>query len=146
VPRGEDHRDREQEAERGRGLDERRVQPAPARRRVLGHVGGGAAVLAAEREPLQQPQRDERHRGDDPHLVVRGEQPTSAVAAPMIAVVSTKVRLRPSVSPERPNSSAPNGRTANPAPNVASEASSAAVSFPGGKNSPPKNTASDPYR
>ena len=44
--------------ERRRGLDPARVEAALARRRVLGDVGRRAAVLAAERQALQQPQRD----------------------------------------------------------------------------------------
>ena len=46
----------------------------------------------------------------------------------------------------RPKTAAPNGRTANPAPNVASDESSAATSLPGGKNCVAKNAASTPYR
>ena len=44
----------------------------------------------------------------------------------------------------RPNTSAPSGRTPKPAPKVARLARSAARSLPGGKNSSPKNTASEP--
>jgi len=51
------------------------------------------------------------------------------------------VYLRPTRSPTWPKTIAPRGRTPNPAPNVARLASSAAVSFPGGKNRPPKKTA-----
>jgi hypothetical protein len=42
---------------------------------VLGHVGGRAAVLAAERQPLQQPQQDEDHRRGDADPCVRGQEP-----------------------------------------------------------------------
>ena len=41
------------------------VGAALAVRRVLGHVGGGAAVLAAERQALQQAQRDQDDRRGD---------------------------------------------------------------------------------
>ena len=40
-------------------------KPALALGRVLGHVGGRAAVLAAERQALQQTQRDENDRRGD---------------------------------------------------------------------------------
>ena len=62
----------------------------------------------------------------------------------MVAMVTRKVYLRPIRSPTRPKTSAPSGRTPKPAPKVARLASRAARSLPGGKNRPPKNTASDP--
>jgi hypothetical protein len=54
------------------------------------------------------------------------------VAAPMIEMVRTKVNFRPTMSPIRPNTTAPNGRTANPVANVASVARKAVVGSPGG--------------
>ncbi len=36
------------------------------------------------------------------------------VDRPMIRIVTRKVYLRPTMSPSRPNTSAPNGRTAKP--------------------------------
>ena len=59
----------------------------------------------------------------------------SAVARPMVTMVTRKVYLRPMRSPMRPNTMAPRGRTPKPAPKVARLASSAARSFPGGKKS-----------
>ena len=59
-------------------------------------------------------------------------------------IVTRNVNLRPMMSPIRPKTAAPNGRTAKPAPNAASEARSAAVSFPFGKNCVEKNAASTP--
>jgi hypothetical protein len=50
------------------------VQAALAVRRVLRHVGRGAAVLAAEREALQQAQHDEDDRGRDADRRVGGQQ------------------------------------------------------------------------
>ena len=73
-----------------------------------------------------------------------GRTPTRAVDTPMTVMVNRNVNLRPTMSPMRPKTAAPNGRTAKPAPNVASEASSAAVSLPGGKNCVEKNAASTP--
>jgi hypothetical protein len=49
----------EEEAERGGRLDEARVVAAAIVGHVLGDVRRGAAVFAAEREPLDQAQRDE---------------------------------------------------------------------------------------
>ena len=65
---------------------------------------------------------------------------------PMIVIVRRNVNLRPVMSPIRPKNAAPKGRTAKPAPNVASDASSAAVGLPGGKNWAQKNAARTPYR
>ena len=55
----QDHEQREEEPHRRRGLDPAGVEPAPAFRRVLGDIGGGAAVFTAEREALQHAQQDE---------------------------------------------------------------------------------------
>ena len=62
----------------------------------------------------------------------------------MTVIVTRNVNFRPTMSPTRPKTAAPNGRTANPAPNVASEARRAAVSFPFGKNCVEKNAARTP--
>ncbi|MNS85102.1 hypothetical protein D3C72_1189560 [compost metagenome] len=43
-------------------------------RRVLGHVGGGTAVLAAERQALQHAQRDQDHRRRDADGRVAGQE------------------------------------------------------------------------
>jgi hypothetical protein len=63
-----------------------------------------------------------------------GRQPTSAVDAPMITMVRRNVYLRPTRSPSRPNTSAPNGRTKNPAANASSANRNAVVSFIPEKN------------
>ena len=75
-----------------------------------------------------------------------GRTPTSAVDRPMIVIVSRNVNFRPVRSPIRPKNAAPKGRTAKPAPKVASDARSAAVSLPLGKNCVEKNAARTPYR
>ena len=67
----EDHEQREEQADRRRGLDPARELAALAFRRVLGDVGRRAAVLAAEREALQQAQADEDDRRRDPDRRVR---------------------------------------------------------------------------
>jgi hypothetical protein len=59
----------------------------------------------------------------------------------MVAMVTRKVYFRPIRSPMWPNTSAPRGRTAKPAPKVARLARSWAVSLWAGKNRLPKNTA-----
>jgi hypothetical protein len=48
-----------------------------------------------------------------------GKTPISAVAAPMISIVSARLRLRPIRSPIWPNASPPIGRMRNPTANVA---------------------------
>ena len=58
----QDHQQRQEQADRRGGLDEPGVEAAPAVRRVLGDVGRGAAILAAERQALQQAQRDQDDR------------------------------------------------------------------------------------
>ncbi len=81
-----------------------------------------------------------------PIWVKVGRIPTRAVEMPMIVIVNRNVNFRPVRSPIRPKNAAPNGRTANPAPNVASDARRAAVSLPFGKNCVEKKTARTPYR
>jgi hypothetical protein len=58
------------------------------------------------------------------------------VAPPMISSVTRNAYLRPTRSPTRPKTIAPNGRTANPVAKVASVSRIAAVGFSFGKNSP----------
>ena len=65
---------------------------------------------------------------------------------PITTIVTRNVYFRPTRSPTRPNTSAPNGRTRKPAAYVAKAESSAAVAFPGGKNTAAKNGASTAYR
>ena len=115
-------------------------------RAVLRDVDRRAAVLAAEGQALGETEDDEDDRREDPDLGVVGRMPTRAVDRPMIMIVSRNVNLRPVRSPNRPKNAAPNGRTAKPAPKVASDARSAAVSLPGGKNCEEKNAARTPYR
>ena len=43
-------------------------------RRVLGHVGGGAAVFTAQRQTLQHAQHDQDHRGRNADRGVVGQQ------------------------------------------------------------------------
>ena len=72
--------------------------------------------------------------------------PTMKVDKPMITMVTRKVYLRPIMSPSRPNTSAPNGRTRKPAANAISEAMNAAVGSRAAKNCFAMIAASDPYR
>ena len=69
----EDHEQREEQADRRRGLDPARERAALAFRRVLGDVGRRAAVLAAEREALQHAHADQDDRRRDPDRRVRGQ-------------------------------------------------------------------------
>src|SRR5262249_10610249 len=72
-----------------------------------------------------------------PMLLYVGSTPTSAVAAPIPTIVHRNVYLRPTRSPSRPNTRAPNGRTANPTPNSARLDRNAIVGSPAGKNRSP---------
>ena len=56
------------------------------------------------------------------------------VDRPMMPMVTRKVFLRPTMSPIRPNTSAPNGRTAKPAANAARAKMKPVVSFTPEKN------------
>ncbi len=80
LPAEQDHDQRQEEAERRRDLDEARIQAALAGRRVLGDVGRRAAVFAAEREALQQAQRDQddRRRGTDRRVARAGRRPETS--------------------------------------------------------------------
>ena len=59
-------------------------------------------------------------------------------------MVTRKVFLRPTTSPIRPNTSAPNGRTANPAANAASAKMKPVVSLTPEKNCAVMIVASSP--
>ena len=62
----------------------------------------------------------------------------------MIAMVTRNVFLRPTMSPIRPNTSAPNGRTAKPAANAASAKMKPVVSFTPEKKCAEMLVASEP--
>ena len=64
----------------------------------------------------------------------------------MIRIVTRKVYLRPIMSPSRPNTSAPNGRTMKPAANASSEKITCDVGSRLEKNCLPMIAASVPYR
>ncbi len=59
----QDHQQRQEQAHRGGGLDPRGIGAALALRRMLGHVGRRAAVLAAQGQALQHAQHDQDDRG-----------------------------------------------------------------------------------
>ena len=58
----------------GRDLDEARVEAAPSVGGVLGHVDRSAAVLAAEGEPLEQPEEEQDEGREDADFLVRGDE------------------------------------------------------------------------
>ena len=62
-----------------------------------------------------------------PIVAYPGKKPTTNVDNPMITIVIRNVYLRPTISPSRPNTSAPNGRTAKPAAKPSSVKIKAAV-------------------
>lgn len=66
------------------------------------------------------------------------------VDVPMIRMVIRKVYLRPIMSPSRPNTSAPNGRTRKPAANASSAKMNAAVGSSPEKNCLAMMAARDP--
>ena len=75
-----------------------------------------------------------------------GSRPIANVDRPMSVIVMMNVRLRPVLSPMRPNSSAPRGRTAKPAANVSNAKMNAAVSLTAAKNCREIIGASEPKR
>src|SRR5690606_41823058 len=58
-----------------------------------------------------------------------GSTPTRKVDRPMIRIETTKAYLRPTMSPRRPNTRAPKGRTAKPAAKVSRAKMKPAVGF-----------------
>ena len=64
----------------------------------------------------------------------------------MITMVIRKVYLRPTRSPRRPKTSAPKGRTRNPAAKASSANMNAVVSFMPEKNFLEMTVSSAPYR
>ena len=73
-PQAQDDEQRQEQADRGRGLDPRGVEAAAVLRRVLGDVGRGTAILAAQRQALQQAAGDEQHGGSDADRGVARQQ------------------------------------------------------------------------
>ncbi len=78
--------------------------------------------------------------------VYDGNTPTMNVEMPISRIVIRNVYLRPTRSPRRPKTMAPNGRTAKPAENASSAKRNCDVSFRPLKNCLPMIAASDPYR
>ena len=66
------------------------------------------------------------------------------VDKPMIRIVTRKVYLRPIMSPKRPNTSAPKGRTMKPAANASSAKMKAEVGSSPEKNCLAMMPASEP--
>ena len=73
-----------------------------------------------------------------------GIMPTPAVATPISVTVTRKVYLRPSLSPRKPNKTAPSGRKPKPTAKPAHTSSSSSVSLPLGKKALPMSAASVP--
>jgi hypothetical protein len=73
VLRSENHEQGDEQAERRRDLNERRVEAASIVRCVLRDVNRGAAVFAAERQSLEQPQRHEQDWREDAERPVARE-------------------------------------------------------------------------
>ena len=74
VLHDEDDGQRDEQAERRRDLDEARVEPAAIVGHVLGDVHRRAAVLAAERQPLQHADEQQRNRRRDADGVIRRQE------------------------------------------------------------------------
>ena len=72
-PRSQNHQQSQHQPYRGGGLNPAGELAAPPSRCVLGHVSCGAAVLAAERQPLQQPERDQNRRGGQAQRGIAGQ-------------------------------------------------------------------------
>src|SRR6185312_14738984 len=69
-PNADDRRQRDDDAERGRGLEPPGVVAAMLVLDVLGDVGDGAAVLAAEAQPLDQAKAEEDEGGGETDRLV----------------------------------------------------------------------------
>jgi hypothetical protein len=73
---------RHEQAHGGRRLDPRRVESALVLRGMFGDVDGRPAVLAAERQPLEQAQADQRDRRSDSPRGIIGQQADAKCAQP----------------------------------------------------------------
>jgi hypothetical protein len=67
-----------------------------------------------------------------PRVAYPGSKPIAAVAVPIMSSVMRNVVFRPTVSPSRPNTNEPSGRTASPTAYVASVLRNARVGLSGG--------------
>ena len=85
-----DDDEREQEAERGRGLNPARGIAALTRPGVLGHIGRRAAVLAAERGPWHSRSVTSRIGASQPMAAKVGSRPTRKVDVPITMMVTRK--------------------------------------------------------
>ena len=65
---------RGEQAQRRGGLDAAGVEPAPVVGRMLGDIGRGAAIFAAERQALQQPQQTSSDRRGHADRGIAGQQ------------------------------------------------------------------------
>ena len=81
-----------------------------------------------------------------PQLAYVGRMPTMKVDTPISRMVTRNVYLRPIMSPSRPNTSAPNGRTAKPAANASSVKMTRVFSSSGAKKFAPMIAAMTPNR
>ena len=75
-----------------------------------------------------------------------GSRPTTKVLRPIIRMVIRNVYFRPTRSPSRPNTSAPNGRTRKPAAKASNAKMFRVVGSNWPKNLAPMMPASEPYR
>ncbi len=71
---GDDDHQRGEQAERGGRLDPSRRRAALQVRRMLGDVNRGAAIFAAERDPLEDAQSDEHRRRAAARLGIGGQE------------------------------------------------------------------------
>ena len=76
----DDDDERQHDAKRRRGLQPARIIAAALIRDVLGHIGDGAAILAAEAQPLNHPQAEQDDGGGHPDLVEGRDQADRAGA------------------------------------------------------------------
>ena len=72
---GDDHDERQHDSEGRRGLQPAGIVAAAFVRDVLGDVGDGAAVLAAQAKALNHAQTEQDERGGQSDLLERRDQP-----------------------------------------------------------------------
>src|SRR6185503_5076831 len=75
VLHGEDHRERQEQPERGGDLNKAGVEASLCIRHMLGDINRGAAILASEREPLQDANKQKNDWRGDPDRRIRREKP-----------------------------------------------------------------------
>ena len=86
---------------------------------MLGDIGDGAAILAAQAQALDHPQAEQDERGGQTDILEGRDQPDTPSAEPHAGERNQERVFAAHRSPIHPNRNAPSGRIRNPAVNSA---------------------------